>query len=253
MVKTTEYFYFNFGFVDIIDILIVSYLFFKLFVLIRGTRAAQMLIGMMLIIIISFLADWLKMNALSWIISTIKAVWVIAFVILFQPELRGALAQAGQSRFARYFFRTQRKEKIDEVVKAVTKMSLLDIGCLIAITRENNLDDFINTGVSIKSIVTSELLVTLFHPKTPLHDGAVIIKEDSIIAAGCILPLTQNTNLPKELGTRHRAAIGLAEESDAVVIVVSEETGNISLAVNSEMFRNISPEVLTKELKRIMY
>lgn len=249
---TSNYFFFNFNVIDIIDILIVTYLFYKLYVIIRGTRAAQMMVGMLFIILVSFIADWLNMNALSWIISTIKTVWVIAFVILFQPELRGALAHAGQSRLAQYFFRTQRKVKLDEIMNAVARLSMLDIGCLIVMVRENNLENFASTGTEIKAKVTSELLVTLFHPKTPLHDGAVIIKEDTIVAAGCILPLTENPNLPKELGTRHRAAIGLSEETDAFVIIVSEETGKISLTVGGEIHRNLPIDKLRSMAEELL-
>lgn len=249
MPSAADLFLFNFNIIDIIDILIVAYLFYKLYVLIRGTKAFQILVGLLFIIIISFMANWLKMHALSWIIDTIKTVWVIAFVILFQPELRGVLAHAGQSPIVRYFLRTEKKEKIDQIVNAITRMSLLDIGALIAITRENELEDFVRTGTPLESVVTSELLITLFMPKTPLHDGAVIIKEDTILAAGAILPLSQNPHLPQEFGTRHRAGIGLTEETDAVVVIVSEETGKISLCVGGKITRDITPDYLGEKLR----
>ncbi len=249
MATSPDLFFFNFRFRDAIDIIIVSYLFYKLYVLIRGTRAFHIMLGLLVIILVSFIADWLKMHALSWIISTIKAVWVIAFVILFQPEIRGVLAHTGKSPLARYFFRPQKKEKINEIVNAAMRLSLIDIGALIVLTRENSLENFINTGTSLKAVVSSELLITIFIPKTPLHDGAVIISEDMILSAGSILPLSEKTELPQEFGTRHRAGIGLTEETDAVVIIVSEETGKISLAIDGKITSGITADYLKKQLQ----
>ncbi len=247
-----DIFLFNFGLLDLVDILIVTALFYKLYIHIRGTKAFQMTAGLIPILIGSFLASFFKMHALSWLATTVQTVWVVAFVVLFQPELRVMLAQAGESRFFRLFFQPPKKEKLDEILNAVTRLSLLDIGALIVLTRDHSMDEFIKTGTSIQGAVSAELLVTIFMPKTPLHDGAVIISEETIIAAGVILPLSQSTSLPKELGTRHRAGIGITEESDAVVIIVSEETGKVSVAAAGQIRRNLATEELRRTLRELM-
>ncbi|OQY30153.1 MAG: TIGR00159 family protein [Candidatus Cloacimonetes bacterium 4572_55] len=249
----SDFFFFELRAIDAVDILIVSFLFYKLYILIRGSKAFQMAFGLLVIILASFAADLLKMNALSWIISAVKAAWVVTFVILFQPELRGALASMGRGRLASFFSRTEvKQEKVSEIMSAVKEMSAHRIGALIVFLRESELDDFITSGKRINAEVTSELLVTIFIPKTPLHDGALLIKKDKILAAGVILPLSKNTNLPKELGTRHRAGIGLTEERDSVVIIVSEETGKVSLVVDGEINRKMTLDELEKRVKELL-
>jgi diadenylate cyclase len=238
--------------IDILDIVIVTFVFYKLFQLIRGTKAAQMFLGLIIIIAASFIADWLRLDALNWIISSLKTVWVVAFVIVFQPELRRVLAQLGQSRVLRHFVRSEHLAVLDEVTRAAKELSLRRIGALIVIAREASLRNYIETGTRINAKVTRELIMTIFTPQTPLHDGACIVVREEIVAAGCILPLSENPMLPVDLGMRHRAAVGLTEETDAVVVVVSEETGGISVAVRGNLRRKLDVEALRQTLGEVL-
>jgi diadenylate cyclase len=238
--------------IDILDIAIVTFLFYKLFQLVRGTRAAQMLFGLIIIIAGSLVAELLRFDALNWLISSLKTVWVVAFVIIFQPELRRVLAQMGQSRFVRYFVRSEHLAVRDEVARAAGELSYKKIGALIVIGREASLRQYIETGTRINAKVTAELISTIFTPQTPLHDGACIIEREELVAAGCILPLSDNPVLPAELGMRHRAAIGLTEETDAVVVVVSGESGGISVAVRGNLRKQIDTESLREVLEEVM-
>lgn len=238
--------------IDILDIVIVTFLFFKLFQLIRGTRAAQMFLGLIIIIAASFIADWLRLDALNWIISSLKTVWVVGFVIIFQPELRRVLAQLGQNRVVRYFMSPEHLAVLDEIVRAARELSIRRTGALIVIAREASLRQYIETGTRINARVTYELLCTIFTPQTPLHDGACIVVREQIVAAGCVLPLSENPMLPATLGMRHRAAVGLTEETDAVVVIASEETGGISVAVRGNLRRKLDPETLREALEEIM-
>jgi diadenylate cyclase len=237
---------------DVIDIAIVAFIFYKLFQVIRGTRAAQMFVGLVIIIAASLVAELLRFDALNWLISSLKTVWVVAFVIIFHPELRRILAQLGQSRFARYFVKTAHLEMLEEVTKAAVELSRKKIGALIVIAREAGLRHYIETGTRINARVTAELISTIFTPQTPLHDGACIIEREEIVAAGCILPLSENPALPASAGTRHRAAVGLTEETDAVVVVVSGETGRISVAVKGNLRGNLDSASLRQALEEIM-
>jgi diadenylate cyclase len=237
--------------IDILDICIVTFIIFKLFQLIRGTRAAQMFLGLIIIIAASFIADWLGLGALNWIIASLKTVWVVAFVIVFQPELRRVLAQLGQSPVVRYFVRPEHLAVLDEITRAVRELSHRKIGALIVIARDASLRNYIDTGTRINARVTYELVCTIFTPQTPLHDGACIIVREQIVAAGCILPLSDNPMLPASAGMRHRAAVGLTEETDAVVVIVSEETGRISVSVRGNLRRNLDPETLREVLEEI--
>lgn len=234
-----------------VDILIVAFIFYKLLVLAKGTRAAQMFLGFLVIIIASIAAESLQLVELNWIISSLKTVWVVAFVILFQPELRRGLAQLGQNRFMRFFIRFSEPGAIGEVVKAAQDMGQSRVGALIVLASQASLKNYVETGTRIQGRVTSELLETIFTPRSPLHDGAVILQADQVVAAGCILPLSQNPHLAQTLGTRHRAALGLTEETDAVVVVVSEETGALSLASRGRLRRNVDSKTLRKELAQI--
>jgi diadenylate cyclase len=237
---------------DILDIAIVTFIFYRLFQLIRGTRAAQMFLGLIIIIAASFVAELLRFDALNWLISSLKTVWVVAFVIIFQPELRRMLAVLGQSRFVRYFVRSEHLAVLDEVARAAGALSHEKIGALIVISREASLRQYIETGTRINAKVTSELIRTIFTPQTPLHDGACIIVREEILAAGCILPLSDNPVLPATMGMRHRAAIGLTEETDAVVVVVSEETGGISVAIRGNLRKQLDTEDLREVLEEVM-
>jgi diadenylate cyclase len=235
-----------------LDILIVAFLFYRLFMLIKGTRAIQMFIGLFLLIIVSFIAQWLNLNALNWILSSLKTVWVIAFVILFQPELRKALTQLGQNRILGIFLKVESTGTISETVKACQLLVQKGLGAIVVVERDVGLKNYIETGTRLDAKVTSELLVSLFTPPGPLHDGAVIIEKDRIIAAGCILPLSQNPRIGHALGTRHRAGLGLSEETDALVIIVSEETGSISLAREGKLKRKLDLNALRNELVAII-
>jgi diadenylate cyclase len=240
-------FHFNLT-IDILDIIIVAFLFYRLFLLVRGTRATQMFIGLFLLIILSFVVQWLNLNALNWILSSLKTVWVIAFVILFQPELRKALTQLGQNRILGFFIKVEESSTVSEIVKACHKLTQTGIGAIIVIEQDVGLRNYIETGTPLDAKVTSELLVSIFTPPGPLHDGAVIIEKNRIVAAGCILPLSQNPRLARSLGTRHRAGLGLSEETDSIVIIVSEETSAISLAVGGKLKRRLDINTLRNDL-----
>jgi diadenylate cyclase len=238
--------------IDLLDIIIVAYLFYRLFLLIKGTRAIQMFIGLFLLIIVSFVAQWLNLNALNWIVSSLKTVWVIAFVILFQPELRKALTQLGQNRILGMFLKVESSGTVTEIVRACQLIVQKGLGAIIVIERDVGLKNYIETGTRLDAKVTDELILTIFTPPGPLHDGAVIIEKDRIIAAGCILPLSQNPRIGRALGTRHRAGLGLSEETDALVIIISEETGSISLAREGKLKRKLELNALRNELVAII-
>jgi len=233
---------------DIFDVALVAFLFYRVFLLVRGTRAAQMFFGLALLMITSIAAEIFGLDALNWIVSNLKTVWVIAFVILFQPELRRALASLGQNPLFRNFVRTNEAGPIGEIAQAAHRLAEQGHGALIVLEREAELRAIQETGTRIDSRVSSELLETIFTPPTPLHDGAVLIRGSHLIAAGCILPLATNPNLASTLGTRHRAALGLSEETDAIVVVVSEETRTISLALDGQLRLNVEPTTLRSEL-----
>ncbi len=234
--------------IDILDIIIVSFLFYRLFLLIRGTRAAQMFIGLFILIVISFVARWLNLNALNWLLSSLKTVWVVAFVILFQPELRRALSLLGQNRIIGYFLKVEESSTLSEIVKACHQLTQNGLGAIIVLEKDVGLRNYIETGTPVDARVSAELLVTIFTTPSPLHDGAVIVEKNRIVAAGCILPLSQNPRLTKSLGTRHRAGLGLSEETDAVVIIASEETRTISLAVGGKLKRKLDINTLRNDL-----
>ena len=236
---------------DVLDILLVAVLFYRLLILVKGTRSAQMYVGLLVIVLIGILAREFDLIAVKWIVSSLKTVWLIAFVILFQPELRHALALFGRTRYFRSFLRSDHYGFLGEVVRAVETLARRRHGALIALERNTGLRNFVDTGTRIDAKVSAELIVTLFSPGSPLHDGAVIIREDSVIAASCILPLSSNARTPEALGTRHRAGLGLSEESDAAIIVVSEQTGKISIAWRGHMHQALDEGELRSELSRI--
>ena len=236
--------------IDIVDVLIVSFLLYKLFTLMRGTRAVHMFFGLVILFILSVVAQWAHLMALNWIISSLKTVWVIAFVIIFQPELRRALASLGQHRFLSRLFTVEETGVLPEIIKSVSRLAEKGIGAIIVLEKDMGLKNYIETGTKIDARLTAELVETIFSPTSPLHDGAVIVQNDRVAAAGCILPLTQDQRLSVSLGTRHRAAIGLTEETDAVVIVISEETQAISYAQSGKLTRKIDINTLRAELLR---
>jgi diadenylate cyclase len=241
----------DFWLLDVLDILLVAVLFYRLLILVKGTRSAQMYVGLLVIVLIGIAAREFELIAVKWIADSLKTVWLIAFVIIFQPELRHALAMFGRTRYFRSFLRGDSYGVLGEVVRAVETLARRRNGALIAIERNVGLRNFVDTGTRLDAKVSAELLVTLFSPGSPLHDGAVIVREDNVVAASCILPLSSNPRLAAALGTRHRAALGLSEESDSAVIVVSEETGAISVAFRGQMKRHLSEGELRSELVRI--
>ncbi len=243
----------NFNIIDIIDIIIVSFAMYQLLKFIKGTRAMQMFIGIILIFLITFFANVLQFTALAWIMNSLKSVWIIAFVIIFQPEIRNALTLMGKSRIIRYFYKQEKKTFIDEIIKAVQKLSDRGLGALIVLEGKIGLKNIVITGTPIDANINSDLIVSIFSPKTPLHDGAVIIKEDKIIAASCILPLSENPFHEFNIGTRHRAALGLSEETDAFIIVVSEERRIISIAYKGKLRRELDAISLQKEINKFYF
>ncbi len=234
---------------DVIDIFLIGYVIYRFYLFIRGSRAAQMAVGLVLILIISWVAHLSNMSGVSWIFAKLETIWLIAFVILFQPELRRMLVYLGQNRLIRFFVKVSASRVVDEVVRAAQELSRLRYGGLIVLARDDNLKAIVETGIKIQAEVSAALMVSLFSPKSPLHDGAVVIENDVIVTAKCILPLTQNDSIDKRLGTRHRAAVGLAEESDAVVLIVSEETGRISIAMDERLLSGLSLEEVENILK----
>lgn len=242
-------------FPDVVDILMVATLFFMLFSLLRETRSYAALRGLMIILIGSFffffVAKFLKMSALTLIFERFWIIAVLVFLIVFQNEFRKALTDIGQIRLFRVLFHPS-GQYLDEIIKAVMVMSARNVGALIAIERRNPLRAYAETGVKLDAAITAELLRTIFSPVTPLHDGAVIIRNEKIVAAGCILPLSINPTIGKDLGTRHRASLGLSEETDAVVICVSEETGIISMAVSGRLSRGETENTLRHKLESLL-
>ena len=236
------------GIVDVLDILLVSYILYKLYYHMHRTRAVQMFFGLLLIFIVSFLAQALNMQEMTWIFRNLSTVWLVAFVILFQPELRRVLTVMGQSRLIRFLTKEQASVVAEEVVRATVELSRRGYGGLIVLVRDTGVKAIIETGVKLQAIVSSSLIVSVFNPRSPLHDGAVVIQNDIVEAARCILPLTKDPRVEEHLGTRHRAALGMSEESDALVIVVSEETGTISIAENGEMVRGLDYDTLLQVL-----
>lgn len=236
---------------DALDILIVAFLFYRLFAMIKGTRASQMFLGLVFIVFASVVAQWFKLHTLNWLIGSLKTVWVILFVILFQPELRALLTHIGQNRLVRALIRVEEYGVVSEAIKATEEMAKDRRGAIIVFERDMGLRNYVETGTRLEAAVTAELLETIFTPHSPLHDGAVVIRGDQIVAAGCILPLSTTSGLSPLLGTRHRAALGLAEETDAAVIVVSEETGAISIAHKNELKWNLDEGQLRSELAAI--
>lgn len=239
---------------DVLDIVIVAYLFYKLSSLVRETRAGTLIKGIVLLLIFTWISTILQLNTINYLLRNVMQFGIMAFLIIFQPELRRALEKVGRTNFSTFF--SSDKDFSDatasEIASAAAAMAARRIGALIVLERNTKIGDIVRTGCEINSDISSELLINIFIPNTPLHDGAVIIRENKIVAARCILPLTQNETLSQEFGTRHRAALGLSESSDAVVIVVSEETGKISLTMNGNMSRNYTEATLKKAILKAL-
>lgn len=243
------------SFTAIIDILVVAFIFYKGYMLIKETRAEQLLKGIAFIIILIPISAILNLSMLYFILSKTLTIGIISVVIIFQPEIRRALEHLGRSAFEDkhgFVDKEQRNIYVNEIVNAVSNLADSKTGALIAIEQGTGLGEIISSGTIIEAKITSNLLENIFVVNTPLHDGATIIGKDKILAAGCVLPLTNNKEINKKLGTRHRAGIGLSEISDALVIIVSEETGTISLAINGRLTRNYDKDRLRTILLKIM-
>jgi len=240
----------------LIDLSIVSYVIYKLIILVKETRAMQLVKGILVLVIAAQLSKLLELRTIAFILDSTFQYIAFALLVLFQPELRRGLEQIGRSKFKDFFnfdeesSTVQTAANIEDIVKASIEMSKVFTGALIVIERETKIGEIINTGTRLESNISSPILTNIFAPNTPLHDGAVVIRGNKIIAAACFLPLTDNPNLSKELGTRHRAALGITEVSDSIAVVVSEETGKISFALNGGLTRNLTSDTLRKALNK---
>lgn len=237
----------------IIDITLVVFLLYCFFKIVKGSRAWQLIKGIALLIIATWASGLLNLKILNWILTGIMNMGVIAIIVIFQPELRRALEQLGTNKITKFFgidknLETKTKEDIYKVVIAATELSKTKTGALIVLERDIKIQDIIATGIPMDAEVSPQLLVNIFEPKTPLHDGAVVISGNKIAASACVLPLADDKDISKELGTRHRAAIGISKESDAIVVIVSEETGKMSVAKDGTLIADLREDVLKKIL-----
>ena len=237
--------------IDIIDIIIVTYIFYKLYLVMRGTIASQIFLGLTLIILASLIAQTFNMKSLGWIFSRLTDIWVIAFIILFQPEIRRLLLVIGRTRIARYFLKINASETINEIVEGLRELKDRKQGALIVISMGDRLTSFVETGEQLQAKVSKELLISIFSTKSPLHDGAVIINNNTIEAARCILPLSSTEKIgTRKLGTRHRAGLGASEDVNAMVIILSEETGGLSIAEDGKLKFVSGLDELRREMKK---
>jgi diadenylate cyclase len=241
------------GWTDVLDIAIVGFLIYQLLLIIRGTGAVQLGLGILFLIFIFFVSQWLRLNTLHWTLTRIFPYLVFIIIILFQHEIRKAVSILGQNPLINLFTDQMQTQPLDEITFAVTSLASKRTGALIVLQREMGLKNYIEGGVVIDARVSYDLLMSIFNPSSPLHDGAVIIQGDRISAASCFLPLTLNPYLARELGSRHRAAIGLSEETDAMVVVVSEETGKISLVYNEEIIGDLDGPELKRRISGSLY
>jgi diadenylate cyclase len=234
-----------------IDILIITYIFYKFYQILAQTKAAQVIKGLLFFVFLYFLARIARLETFYWLLNQISSVVVIAIIILFQPELRRVLTTLGQSNWLNNLMKKDPKN-LNYIINAIQNFQILNIGALIVFERNVGLRNIVESGTLLNAKVSTSLLITIFSNKTPLHDGAVLIKNDTVIAAGCFLPLSDSDKIKSIYGTRHRAALGMAEESDAVVAVVSEETGKISLAYDGKLHNDYEIEELKKELAGLL-
>jgi len=244
----------TFRLIDLLDVLIVSFIIYQLLALMKGTRAAQMATGLVLIFLVAFIAFWFQLEGLSWLFTNLATIGFIVLVIVFQPELRSMLAQMGHTRLFQRFIKVEEIKLLNEISRAALRLSELRHGGLIIIEKTVGLRNFIESGKAVNSELSTEMLTTIFTPYTPLHDGAAIIQGEKIAAAACTLPLTQIPRYRKLFGMRHKAAIGISEVSDAVAVVISEETGQISIAfkglLEKDIPRNDFKQRLTEYIKK---
>lgn len=238
---------------DVLDIILVYFIFLYLYKFFRDSRAGQMIMGLVLIFLLSFIANILNLQTISYLLGSLRTIWMIAFVIIFQPELRRILIKVGQSKFLTTLFSRPKSQFLEEIIDASLELSRRKWGGLIVLSKENMLKTIKEQGTIMNAKITSNLMVSIFNPESPLHDGAILIQNNMIEAAGCILPLSQNPDLTYMVGTRHRAALGLSEESDAVIVVISEETQRISVAYESMFYRNLNEDTLRGFLNKLFF
>ena len=245
----------SFQITDALDILVVAALFYEMLRWVRKTRAWVLVKGICMVLVIWMVTSVLELNMAGWILESTLSVGILAVVIIFQPELRRALEQLGRGDFFTRLFGEEKdtnnaitEEAADNIIQSMVAMSAVKTGALIAVEQKVALDEFEQTGLPVDANITSQLIVNIFEKNTPLHDGAMIIRQNRILAATCYLPLSQNGDISKDLGTRHRAALGLSEVSDAKVFIVSEETGAMSMAYAGQIYRKITPEFIRREL-----
>jgi diadenylate cyclase len=241
------------GWWDLLDILLVSVLIYEVLKLIRGTRAVQMALGAAVFVALFYGSRWANLETVSWLVRTTAGYVVFAFIVLFQSDIRRALAHLGRAPFFRYLAEAESAaESVEEIAVAASMLSAKRIGAIFAFERQIGLRNYVEGGIPLDAELTYDLLVSIFQPSSPLHDGAVIIQDDRVAAAACFLPLTVNPRLSKELGSRHRAAIGLTEENDSIAIVVSEETGIISVVVDGDIERGLDIDALRARLRSLL-
>ncbi|EJY56892.1 hypothetical protein URH17368_0499 [Alicyclobacillus hesperidum URH17-3-68] len=246
----------GFGFKDVIDIVFVAFMIYYLLLLIRGTRAVQLLKGVIIVIMVTMISSLLNLSASNWLLNKIIEIGLFAIPVVFQPELRRALEQLGRGGLWNINLLQQENDHmahtVNEIVKAAQVLAKTRTGALIVIERQTGLNEYIETGTTLEARVSSELFINLFIPNTPLHDGAVIVRGMQIVAAGCFLPLTENRSLDKQLGTRHRAGIGITEQSDGVAVIVSEETGGVSVGVDGVLHSHLDEGALKELLTELL-
>jgi diadenylate cyclase len=243
----------QFRLIDLVDVLLVAAIFYQALVLMKGTRSTQIVFGVVVVIVASFLAFWFPFSGLQWLFRNLATVGFIVLVVVFQPELRSMLAQLGQNRLFRRFVREQEEHAVDQIVKAAMRLSELRYGGLIVIEQSVGLRTIAETGKELDAHLSADLLITLFTPYAPLHDGAVLVRREKIVAAACTLPLTQNAMYSRLYGMRHKAAVGVTEESDAVTVVVSEETGQLSVAYEGKLERGIDKFALKDRVTKHLH
>src|SRR5437762_2671899 len=232
-----------------LDILIVAFFIYQLLVFIKGTRAVQMALGLALVVVFFYFSRWIRLETVSWLLTNMLPYFVFAIIVIFQSEIRRALAHFGNAPFLGGFSNINRNEFYDEIMLAVTTLASNQTWALVVIERDIGLKTYIESGIAIDAALSYDLLVTVFNPSVPLHDGAVIVQNDRIAAAACFLPLTVKPRLSKDLGTRHRAAIGITEETDALAIVVSEETGSVAFTHDGQIERGLDLNDLRLKLR----
>lgn len=249
MISLPSHFYWV---VDLLDILIVAFFIYQLLLIFRGTRAAQILVVLAILYLTSHASLSIGLLTVNWILQSLLGVWVLMMVIIFQPELRRALVSFGQRNFLRVFSRGEEVHMIDELARSAVSLASKRTGAIIVLERETKLDSYVEPGINLDAVISRRLLESIFFPYSPLHDGAVIVNNGRIVAASCFLPLSLSPEVSKDLGTRHRAAIGITEETDAVAVVVSEETGTISLAYGGKIERDLDALAVRKRLGEIL-